>query len=203
VPGDPSSAAFFVVLGALAPKGMLTQICDVLVNPTRTGFLAAVEQAGVDLKLSASRTASFIEPVCDLEVVGGSPLRAMHIAAAMVPTLIDEIPILAVLAMFAPGQSTFEGLAELRVKESDRLAKTAELITLAGGKAWISGDDLIVSGSSTLQVPSFTYDPAGDHRLAMAAAVLAARAGNEICVLDPECVDVSFPGFFEHLDTLQ
>lgn len=203
IPGDPSSAAFFVVLGVLAPNGAKVTIQDVLVNPTRTGFIAAVEQTGAKVESRNHRHEGFIEPVCDLEIAGVSALQPIQISESMVPTLIDEIPVLAVLAMFANGQSTFCGLSELRVKESDRLARTAELITLAGGKVEVEGDTMRIIGNPNLQVKSFTYDSAGDHRLAMAAAIIAARAINTIMIKDAACVDVSFPDFFVHLEKLR
>jgi 3-phosphoshikimate 1-carboxyvinyltransferase len=112
--------------------------------------------------------------------------------------LIDEIPILACAARFAVGTSRFRGLGELRVKESDRLAMTIALIEASGGKAWAEGDDLLVEGSSA-PVPAFRFDPDADHRLAMAAAVLAKVASGPCVIQDPGCVAVSFPGFFSLL----
>jgi 3-phosphoshikimate 1-carboxyvinyltransferase len=143
----------------------------------------------------------FMEPTLDVVITGGAPLHATDINADEVPTLVDEIPILAVAAMFADGVSRFAGLSELRVKESDRLAKTCELVNLAGGKATVEGDALIIDGRTRgkRSLP-FTFDPLKDHRLAMAAAVLAKVGGVGGQIKDSECVAVSFPDFFELLE---
>jgi 3-phosphoshikimate 1-carboxyvinyltransferase len=198
VPGDPSSAAFFAVLAALA--GGSLAIRNVLVNSTRTGFLTVLTRMGVRIDQSAPTTAGgLLEPVTTLTVHGGGTLKGVDTEPELAPSMIDEIPILAVAAMFAAGRSRFRGLSELRVKESDRLAKTLELIEAAGGKARAEGDDLIVDGGVAAS-QAFTYDPDEDHRLAMAAAVVAKFAkGGPSLVEDPACVAVSFPGFFDVL----
>jgi 3-phosphoshikimate 1-carboxyvinyltransferase len=200
VPGDPSSAAFFAVLGALG--GGRIEIAGVLENPTRTGFEVILERMGVRLSKSAPRLGNgLLEPEVDLTIAGGAPLMGVDMEPELAPSLIDEIPILAVCAMFARGESRFRGLGELRVKESDRLAKTIELVGAAGGKARAEGDDLIVSGGLS-RARAFTYDPDEDHRLAMAAAVAAKYADGPCTVLDPSCVAVSFPGFFDVLGSM-
>lgn len=202
VPGDPSSAAFLAVLGILRPRGRLT-LRRVLVNPTRTGFLEVLRRMGASMTTSQPHLSpGLLEPVCDVTLEGGHPLRAVETSPDLVPTMIDEIPILAVAALFADGISVFRGLSELRVKESDRLLKTMELITLAGGRAFVRGDDLHVEGMAQHPSPrlqGFRYDPAKDHRLAMACAVLAKRTMGPCTIVDPQCVDVSFPGFFKAL----
>jgi 3-phosphoshikimate 1-carboxyvinyltransferase len=132
---------------------------------------------------------------------GGGVLRPTDIQATEVPTLVDEIPVLAVAAAFADGPSTFHGLEELRVKESDRLNKTAELLRLAGAEVSVQGDSLKIGGRLT-EVQPFTYDSVGDHRLAMAAAIMARRSKKPCCILDSECVGVSFPDFYEMLDSI-
>lgn len=199
VPGDPSSAAFFAVLAALG-KGRLT-ITGMLQNPTRTGFLEVLQMMGAKLTLTSSQSdAGHLEPVVDLTIAGGEgSLRGVDTPPELAPAMIDEIPVLAVAAAFASGKSRFRGLSELRVKESDRLGKTLELVCAAGGRAETEGDDLIVHGGLTTTTP-FTFDPDEDHRLAMAAAVAAKYArGGSCTVLDPACVAVSFPGFFDVL----
>ena len=199
VPGDPSSAAFFAVLGALRPSGAQTTIRRVLVNPTRTGFLDVLKRMGVAIQqTSPTQADGLLESICDLTVSGGAPLHAVHTMPQSAPAMIDEIPILAVAALFAHGTSRFCGLSELRVKESDRLGKTIELVKTAGGHAWTEGDDLCVEGMS-YKGQAFQYNPAKDHRLAMAAAVLGKQASEPSVIFDPQCVDVSFPGFFEIL----
>ncbi len=198
IPVDPSSAAFFTVLGLLRSDGVLT-LPEVLDNPTRTGFLSALRRMSDGVRSEAETSEGFVEPTMTLTVYGGQPLTGTRISAAEVPTLVDEIPILAVAAAFAEGPSHFAGLSELRVKESDRLTKTAELLKLAGADVRIEGDDLHIAGGLK-EVQAFRYDPLGDHRLAMAAAVLARRSEKPCCILDPECVRVSFPDFFETLE---
>lgn len=197
VPGDPSSAAFFLVLGALA-SGTLT-VTEVLENPTRTGFLTVLRRMGADIRPTPSAPkAGRLEPVVDLTILGGQELKAVDVEPELAPTLIDEVPILAVAAMFAEGTTRLRGLEELRVKESDRLAKTIELISAAGGKAWAEGDDLLIAGGCK-KAAAFSFDPAEDHRLAMTAAIVAKFSEGPCQVQDPECVAVSFPGFFDVL----
>jgi 3-phosphoshikimate 1-carboxyvinyltransferase len=142
-----------------------------------------------------------LEPVCDVTIRGGAELKAVDVEPELAPTLIDEIPILACAARFASGTSRFRGLAELRVKESDRLAMTIALVEASGGKARAESDDLVVEGTSA-PVPAFQFDPDADHRLAMAAAVLAKVAKGPCRIKDPDCVAVSFPGFFSLLGGL-
>lgn len=201
VPGDPSSAAFFSVYAALA--GGKLEILNVLENPTRTGFMTVLERMGVRLTRSQpQRENGLLEPVTRLTIESdGKPVKGVDTEPELAPTMIDEIPILAVLAAFAAGPSRFRGLSELRVKESDRLAKTLELLRLAGAEAKADGDDLIVAGGLT-RARAFRYDPDEDHRLCMAAAVLAKLADGPCEVQDPDCVAVSFPGFFDVLKSL-
>ncbi len=200
IPVDPSSAAFFAVLGLIQPLGTAISLPEVLQNDTRLGFVKVLQRMTSQTRwLAQAEHAHFVEPVGTLKVRGGIELNPVEVLATEVPTLVDEVPVLAVAAAFAKGTSRFNGLAELRVKESDRLAKTIELLTLAGVKAHAEGDDLVVLGGAD-KVRAFTYDPAGDHRLAMAACVLARRADGPCYIQDPECVAVSFPNFFELLD---
>lgn len=201
VPGDPSSAAFFAVLGAIVAGADLT-IRGVLENETRTGFLTILKRMGANLEVKRRPAGpNDLEPVTDLVIKGGAPLQAVDMEPGLAPTLIDEIPILAVAALFAKGESRFRGLEELRVKESDRLEKTLELLRVAGGKARAEGDDLLVEGGAKIR--AFTFDPDEDHRLAMAASILAQTADGPCEIKDPECVTVSFPGFFESLSALR
>jgi 3-phosphoshikimate 1-carboxyvinyltransferase len=132
------------------------------------------------------------EPVADL-LAQHSPLRGAEIAAAEVPRLVDEIPILAVLAARATGESRFCGLAELRVKESDRLARTVALLEAFGAAAHVEGDDLVIAGSAVVR--GAELDAAGDHRLAMAASVLALVSRGESQITGTACVATSFPEF--------
>jgi 3-phosphoshikimate 1-carboxyvinyltransferase len=194
VPGDPSSAAFLVGAAILAESGSV-RITDVGLNPTRTGFLSVLARMGSQVGRESS-TERFGEPAGDL-VVSPAPLRGTDVVAAEIPGLIDEIPLLAVLASRARGISSFRQVGELRVKESDRLGLLAENLRAVGGKAEVQGNDLIVEGSE--RAPAGRVRTAADHRLAMAFAVLGTVPGSRIEIDDLECSAVSFPGFAEAL----
>ena len=190
VPGDPSSAAFLVGAAALAEAGQV-RIAGVGVNPTRTGFLRVLERMGADVAVDAPDT-SFGEPVADL-IAGPASLRRTEVTAGEIPGLIDEIPLLAVLATRAEGDTVFRDVGELRVKESDRLGLIAENIRAVGGRAEVRGDDLHVQGVE--RPPRGRVRTAGDHRIAMAFAVLGTLPGARISIDDMACAAVSFPGF--------
>lgn len=200
IPVDPSSAAFFAVLGVLRSQGTI-EMPEVLDNPTRTGFMKALARMSPGLSFVSDGSQAFVEPVGLLTVKGGLLLVGSDIEEHELPSLIDEIPILAVAAAFAKGPSLFRGLSELRVKESDRLLLTGTLLEAAGAQFEIRGDDLWIAGGLK-DVTPFEFDPEGDHRLAMAAAVLARRCKKPCCILDSECVRVSFPNFYEALDAV-
>jgi 3-phosphoshikimate 1-carboxyvinyltransferase len=190
VPGDPSSAAFLVGAAVLAEAGEL-RVAGVGVNPTRTGFLRVLERMGATVTVE-SDDVSFGEPVADL-VARPARLEGTEVAAGEIPGLIDEIPLLAVVASRAAGETVFRDVAELRVKESDRLGLIAENLRAVGGKAEVRGDDLHVEGVAT--PPRGRIRTAGDHRMAMAFAVLGALPGARVAVDDMACAAVSFPGF--------
>ena len=190
IPGDISSAAFLVAAGLLVENSNVL-VKKVGVNPSRIGFLNAVERMGGRFALYHPHEAGG-EPVADL-LAQHSKLRGITVEADEVPSLIDEIPILAALAARADGESRFSGLGELRVKESDRLERTVAMLTAFGGKARAVEDVLIVQGGRRLHGAEF--DAGGDHRLAMAASVLALVARGESRILGTECVATSFPEF--------
>ena len=194
VPGDPSSAAFLAGAAVLADGGEL-RIAGIGLNPTRAGFLAVLERmgAGVDVENTAER---FGEPVGDL-AIRPAPLRATEVAPGEIPGLIDEIPLLAVVAARARGTTVFREVGELRVKESDRLELIAGNLRAVGGRASVVGDDLHVEGG--LEAPRGAVRTAGDHRMAMAFAVLGTVPGARIRVDDMACAAVSFPRFPETL----
>jgi 3-phosphoshikimate 1-carboxyvinyltransferase len=194
VPGDPSSAAFLVGAAVLAEAGEL-RIAGVGVNPTRTGFLRVLERMGAPVAVEATDT-SFGEPVADL-IARPAALRPTEVTAGEIPGLIDEIPMLAVLASRAAGETVFRDVGELRVKESDRLGLIAENIRTVGGKAEVRGDDLHVQGVDS--PPRGSVRTAADHRVAMAFAVLATLPRARIAMDDMACAAVSFPGFPETL----
>jgi 3-phosphoshikimate 1-carboxyvinyltransferase len=194
VPADPSSAAFFLALGALASAGELT-LTEVCLNPTRTGFLEALIRMGasIDRKLSVS---SGGEEVGSLRV-SPAQLKSLRIGEAEVPALIDELPLLACVAAAAGVDLEIGGAAELRVKESDRISAVVHNLRTVGADAEELPDGLRVRASH--RPMSGTVDPRGDHRIAMAFGILSAASGNRITVTNPECVAVSYPRFWEDL----
>lgn len=194
VPGDPSSAAFFVALATLAGEGELT-LADVCLNPTRTGFLDAMKRMGADIRLG--ETASSAGEEIGTLVVRPAELDDLSITASEVPSLIDELPLLACVAAGAGVDLEITGAEELRVKESDRINAVVENLLLVGAHAEELPDGLRVwPGRRQF---SGTIDPRGDHRIAMAFGVLGAVSGNRITVKNPECVAVSYPGFWNDL----
>jgi len=190
IPGDPSSAAFLAGAATLAEAGEL-RIAGVGVNPTRTGFLSVLGRMGGKIQIE-NHSFRFGEPVGDL-IVRPAPLHGTEVAAGEIPGVIDEIPLLAVLASRAAGTTSFRRVGELRVKESDRLGLIAENLRAVGTNAQVLGDDLVVEGSD--QAPRGKVRTAADHRLAMAFAVLGTVSGARIRVDDMACAAVSFPEF--------
>jgi 3-phosphoshikimate 1-carboxyvinyltransferase len=194
VPGDVSSAAFWLVAGAIVPGSDLL-ITNVGVNPTRTGVLDALEMMEADITRENERVVAG-EPVADLRVKY-SQLQACEIAGDLIPRLIDEIPVLAVAAAFAQGTTVIKDAAELRVKESDRLAVMATELGKMGAKISELADGLEITGGQELQgaqVDSFT-----DHRIAMSLAIAALRARGKTTILRAEAASISYPNFVETL----
>ena len=197
VPGDPSSAAFFVALAALAPAGEIA-LPDVCVNPTRTGFLDVMRRMGASVAADDERDDGG-EAIATLRA-GASALRGVDVRPEEVPAMIDELPLLACVAARADGTTTVAGAAELRVKESDRIAATVAALRAVGADAEERPDGFVVVGSDRpLHGRVVTH---GDHRLAMAFGILGALPGNQIVVDDPDCVAVSYPGFWRDLALL-
>jgi 3-phosphoshikimate 1-carboxyvinyltransferase len=190
VPGDPSSAAFLVGAAVLAEGGELA-VTGVGLNPTRTGFLQVLTRMGARVEVEELET-QVGEPVGNL-IVRPAALQATIVTAAEIPALIDEIPVLAVLASRAEGTTVFHEVGELRVKESDRLGLIAENLRAVGGRAEVVGDDLHIIGGEA--PPRGAVRTAGDHRLAMAFKVLSALPGARIRIDDLACAEVSFPDF--------
>ena len=194
VPADPSSAAFFVALASLASEGELT-LTKVGLNPTRTGFLEAMKRMGAVIEESgAARKGE--EATATLRV-RPTALRGIRITEQEVPALIDELPLIACVAAGAGVDLEITGAAELRVKESDRINAVVQNLRAVGARAEELPDGLRISGPR--RELSGTVDPRGDHRIAMAFGVLSAASGNRINILNPECVAVSYPGFWEDL----
>lgn len=195
IPGDISSAAYFAAAATNVPGSEL-MLRRVLLNPTRLGFFDVLSEMGAALQI-VQRGVCGGEPVGDIQVHASS-LRGVTVSAEKIPALVDEVPLLSVLAATASGETRIEGLGELRIKETDRLAGTAEGLRALGADAEVLGDTLIVRGVSRLKgAPVKTH---GDHRLAMAFSVAALAAEGTTEIDDPECVSISFPGFFDLLE---
>jgi 3-phosphoshikimate 1-carboxyvinyltransferase len=194
VPGDPSSAAFLAGAAILAEGGEL-RITGVGLNPTRIGYLKVLTRMGAGIAVE-NETTQYGEPVGDL-LVRPARLNATEVSAGEIPGLIDEVPLLAVLASRASGITAFRQVGELRVKESNRLGLIAENLRALGSRAEVQGEDLFVDGSDA--APRGRVRTAGDHRLAMAFAVLSTLPGARVQVDDMACSAVSFPGFPETL----
>ena len=195
VPGDPSAAAFLVAAALLAGREECV-LRHVAVNPTRTGFLAVLKRMGARIAVHDGGE-SLGEPVGDL-VVGRGTLRGTTVTAEEVPALIDEIPVLAVLAAAAAGVTTFHGVSELRVKETDRLGLLAANLRVVGVQCEADEDSLTVEG--TAAPPKGAVETGLDHRMAMAFAVLGRVPGAAIRLSEYDSPGVSYPGFFDDLD---
>ena len=203
IPGDISSAAFFLCAAAILP-GSRVMAQGVLLNPTRTGFLKILERMGADLKIEIKGETP--EPWGYITVCYRGPLSGCRVAPKEIPGLIDEVPILALAATQAQGETVFRNIRELRIKESDRAAALAGQLGSMGAKVKIQGDDLIVNGPTALK-PAPGLDSLGDHRMAMClrlALVLAGadRPSAETAIAGEECAAISYPGFREDLKRL-
>jgi 3-phosphoshikimate 1-carboxyvinyltransferase len=194
VPGDISSAAFWLVAACIVP-GSEVIIENVGINPTRTGILDVLQEMGADVTLENERIATG-EPVADLKV-RSRQLKACTIAGDLIPRLVDEIPILAVAAIFAQGTTVIKDAAELRVKESDRLAAVATQLNRMGAKINELPDGLEITGETPLvgaEVESY-----GDHRIAMSLAIAALNAKGTTTILGAEAAAISYPEFVSTL----
>ncbi len=198
VPGDVSSAAFLVAAAVLAEAGELL-IENVGVNPTRTGFLVVLERMGAHVERLNLGDAGG-EPVADLLVRPAALTGTVVVAADEVPTLVDEVPVLAVLASRARGETVFHDVGELRVKESNRLELVAANLRAVGVSAEARGNDLHVQGAT--RPPRGRIDTAKDHRLAMAFGVLGTLPGAKVELSERRSVAISYPGFFRDLQRI-
>ena len=198
LPGDPSSAAFVVVAALLVPGSRIT-ISGVGINPLRTGLLEILGRMGAHIAVGATRDEAG-EPCADVVVEHGE-LRGTVVTPDEVPGAIDELPILAVAAAFAEGETRVTGAEELRVKESDRLAALEQLRPL--GVAFDSTrDGFVVRGRPDARLDGGSIVTHGDHRIAMVFAIAGLRSASGLTIDDPTCADVSFPGFFATLRAL-
>ena len=197
VPGDISSAAYFIALGLITP-GSEILIQNVGINPTRSGILTAAAAMGAELTLLNERNVSG-EPVADI-LVTSSSLHGTVIEGAQIPTLIDEIPIIAIMAAFAEGATTIKDAQELKVKESDRIAVVSENLNAMGGKVTPMEDGMIIEGGYPLHGAHIrTFQ---DHRIAMSFYIAALNADGESTFDDRSCVAVSYPSFYQDIEAL-
>ncbi len=192
VPGDPSSAAFPLAASLLVP-GSAIEITGVGLNGRRAGLFETLAEMGADIAITNRRDEGG-EPVGDVSARHGA-LRGVDVPAERAPRMIDEYPILAVAAACAAGTTRMRGLAELRVKESDRLTATAAMLAACGARVGIEGDDLLVHGSGHPPAGGATVATHMDHRIAMSALILGLATTAPVAVDDAAFIDTSFPGF--------
>ena len=197
VPGDISSAAYFLVAGLILPDSDIV-IRNVGINPTRTGILDALEAMGANIERLNER--GTVEPICDLRV-RSSHLHGTTICGDMIPRLIDEIPVLAVAAAFAEGETVIRDAQELKVKESNRIATMTAELSKTGADVRETEDGMIIRGDKPLHGANFASY--ADHRVAMSMAVCALACEGDSSIDDPDCVAISYPTFFETLDALK
>jgi 3-phosphoshikimate 1-carboxyvinyltransferase len=198
VPGDFSAAAFWMVAGGLVGRSDI-RLTGVGVNPTRTALADLLISIGFQISRSKPRFEAG-EPVADLRVQPAGSLRLLKVDASMAAAMIDELPVLAVVATQIAGRSVIAGAGELRVKESNRLAAIAQGLSVMGADITVEEDGWIINGPRDLE--GARVDSAGDHRVAMALAVAALIAAGNTEIERAECVDISYPDFFDHLEYL-
>lgn len=192
VPGDISSAAFFLVLGAIMPNSQIT-VTNVGINPTRTGIINVLKDMGADITLENVHTSAG-ETVADI-TVRSSSLKGTTVGGDIIPRLIDELPIIAVAAVFADGQTVIKDAQELKVKETNRIRAVVDEFNKCGIAITETDDGMIINGGKSIHGADFkTY---GDHRMAMSLTVLAQLADGESTLDDSDCACVSYPTFFD------
>jgi 3-phosphoshikimate 1-carboxyvinyltransferase len=196
VPGDPSAAAFWLAAAAIVPNSRIA-VHNVNLNPTRLGFVAALQRMGADIAVTVESEEP--EPMGRIEV-RARPLTAIAIEAAEVPAILDELPLLGIVAAYATGTTTVRGARELRVKESDRIAVLVAGLLALGGSIVELDDGFDVTGGTPLH--GATVESGGDHRLAMAFAIAALGARSPVTIEDADCVAISHPSFFADLEAL-
>jgi len=197
IPGDISSAVYFIAAAVISKNSRL-RINNVGLNPTRMGAIDIMQEMGANIEV-IEKGIRCGEPYGDIKAAS-SELKGIRIAPKFIPSLIDEIPILALAATQASGTTTIEGAGELRFKESDRLKTTADLLNTLGANLHETGDGLVINGKTPLtgsKINSYM-----DHRLAMTGAIAGIIAKNETTIENCECIAISFPDFFEKLKTL-
>ena len=201
VPGDPSSAAF-VICAALLKKGSAVQVENVSLNTARTGFLITLEKMGADVATRRTGSAGK-EPYGIISACYTEGLHGCEIPGHKIASLVDEVPVLALVAAHARGLTVFRNVQELRAKESDRLDAIVKGLGLLGVDAWTEGDDLFIEGQPDLQVPEgLVFDSLGDHRLAMTWSLVGLTGNVPVKVAGFDSVDVSYPDFLRDIEEL-
>lgn len=201
VPGDPSSAAFMACAAALRPDSAI-DIENVSLNEARIGFARVLERMGADITLKPTGSAGE-EPCGTISVSYVEHLRSCEVVGREIASLVDEIPVLALVAAHAEGTTVFHEVGELRVKETDRLAAILEGLSKLGVRAWAEGDDLHIEGKPGLVVPEgLVFDSLGDHRLAMTWSLVGFTGAHPVSIRDFEAVRVSYPGFRADIERL-
>lgn len=198
VPRDVSAAAFFLVAGSIAEAATI-QLSGVGLNPTRSGVLDVLRAMGADIRVQNERERGG-EPLADLRIEAPGGLTGIEIGGAIVPNLIDEIPVLAVAAAYAEGRTVIRDAEELRVKETDRIAATAAFLRAMGAAVEERPDGLVIDGGRPLH--GAEVDARHDHRIAMAAAVAALGASSPTTIRGAEAAAVSFPAFWDALESV-
>ncbi len=193
VPGDISSAAYLIALGCIA-KDAHVILKNVGVNPTRTGILDVLAKMGANVRLHNVSCAG--EPVCDVEIESSS-LENVEIGGALIPRLIDELPVLACIGAFAKGKMVIKDAQDLRTKESDRIDAVVSNLRAMGVSCEGTEDGMCIEGMNGCVPGGGVIDPRMDHRIAMSFAVLAAASQKGAEILQPECVNISYPGFYD------
>ncbi|MEW5912136.1 MAG: 3-phosphoshikimate 1-carboxyvinyltransferase [Thermodesulfobacteriota bacterium] len=198
VPGDASSAAFFLCAAAVTPGSQVTAE-GVLLNPTRIGFLSVLERMGA--RVQVDEQGDQPEPWGRVRAAFSPQLRGCRVAAAEIGGLVDEVPILALVASQARGATVFEQVGELRLKETDRLAALVSQLGALGARLQVRGEDLVVEGPTPLSAPR-ALDSLGDHRMAMTLRLAGLLAGARPAIVGQECVAISYPSFEATLEGL-
>ncbi|WP_078380188.1 3-phosphoshikimate 1-carboxyvinyltransferase [Sutcliffiella halmapala] len=197
VPGDISSAAFFLVAGAIVPDSKVT-LKRVGLNPTRTGILEVLKEMGASLTYT-NVVEDGPEPYADITVVASS-LKAVEVSGEIIPRLIDEIPIIALMATQAEGTTVIKDAQELKVKETNRIDTVVNELKKLGAKITATDDGMIIEGKTKLT--GGQLDSYGDHRIGMMGAIASLIAEDETILVNDEAINVSYPNFFEHLESL-
>ncbi len=201
VPGDPSSAAFLACAAVLKPGSDVT-IENVSLNTARIGFVRTLERMGADVSIARTGVAGK-EPFGTISVRFTPRLRGCEVPADKIASIVDEIPVLALVAAHAQGITVFREVGELRVKETDRLRAVIDGLEALGVDAWEDGNDLHIEGQPGLVAPAgLVFDSGGDHRLAMTWALVGLVGREPVDVKDFECVAISYPGFLDDMERL-